>query len=77
METNPGGGGEEVPEQGTQEPETDTPASPEEEGGGDTGGEDAKTARFLRLNQLVLKSGFIGRIAKDESDAVLFSRAPR
>ncbi len=41
METNPGDGGEEVPDQGTQEPETDTPAAPEEEGGGGTGDEDA------------------------------------
>jgi hypothetical protein len=41
METNPGDGGEEVPDQGTQEPETDTPAAPEEEGGGGTGDENA------------------------------------
>jgi hypothetical protein len=42
VETDPNGGGEEVPDQGTQEPETQTPSAPEQEdGGGDAGADDA------------------------------------
>jgi hypothetical protein len=42
METDPGNGGEEVPDQGTQEPSTEAPTAPEQDdGGGDAGTEDA------------------------------------
>jgi hypothetical protein len=42
VETDPDRGGEEVPDQGTQEPETDTPSAPErDDGGGDAGADEA------------------------------------
>jgi hypothetical protein len=42
METDPNTGGEEVPDQGTQEPETQPPSSPErDDDGGDAGADQA------------------------------------
>src|SRR5215210_242507 len=43
----------------------------------DARGQHAETAGLFRLDQLVLKPRFLRRIAKDESDPVLFTRSFR